>query len=245
MAALGTLSLVSTIIDQRITAKACKESDTKNMALITGSWSAQGPLGAGVHRRMSVQCSAEKEAMANSSSCTLRRRSLNALEMGMRDVEEITFLECSSVSSDQNLISRLFDLDNSPVSGTCNQCLSSNLQGQVMQVQRETESAISPKTAVHVPTIHIPEHALGHNSAEANSYQLSNEDLRPFSPSSNKMQKPLKPGETAPIEIAIGRASRGVVQFTAEKARLLRQKMREQTSWHDHMYHSSIASRLA
>ncbi|GJP29880.1 hypothetical protein CLOM_g20204 [Closterium sp. NIES-68] len=33
--------------------------------------------------------------------------------------------------------------------------------------------------------------------------------------------------------------------FSAEKARLLRQKMRESESYHDTMYHSGLASRLA
>lgn len=34
-------------------------------------------------------------------------------------------------------------------------------------------------------------------------------------------------------------------KFTAEKARLLRQELRSAEAWHDVMYHSTIASRLA
>eukprot|EP00245_Coleochaete_scutata_P017192 TRINITY_DN82_c0_g1_i1.p1 TRINITY_DN82_c0_g1~~TRINITY_DN82_c0_g1_i1.p1 ORF type:complete len:184 (+),score=31.33 TRINITY_DN82_c0_g1_i1:150-701(+) len=35
------------------------------------------------------------------------------------------------------------------------------------------------------------------------------------------------------------------VQFSAEKAKLLRQEMRKNEAWHDTMYHSGTASRLA
>eukprot|EP00245_Coleochaete_scutata_P017193 TRINITY_DN82_c0_g2_i1.p1 TRINITY_DN82_c0_g2~~TRINITY_DN82_c0_g2_i1.p1 ORF type:complete len:184 (+),score=23.70 TRINITY_DN82_c0_g2_i1:192-743(+) len=35
------------------------------------------------------------------------------------------------------------------------------------------------------------------------------------------------------------------VQFSAEKAKLLRQEMRKNKAWHDTMYHSGTASRLA
>lgn len=46
------------------------------------------------------------------------------------------------------------------------------------------------------------------------------------------------------FEIRVGTASKAT-RFTPEKARLLRQKMRESDTHHDLMYHSGLAARLA
>lgn len=53
------------------------------------------------------------------------------------------------------------------------------------------------------------------------------------------------PGEAyeIPVEVTVGVSP--VPQFTEDKARLLRQRMREAESYHDTMYHSGLASRLA
>ncbi|CAI7858648.1 unnamed protein product [Closterium sp. NIES-53] len=51
---------------------------------------------------------------------------------------------------------------------------------------------------------------------------------------------PSSPDEV-PVQIGVSLASK----FTPEKARLLRQRMRESDSYHDRMYHSGLASRMA
>lgn len=49
--------------------------------------------------------------------------------------------------------------------------------------------------------------------------------------------------QTRTVEIRVG--VKKATRFTAEKARLLREKTRESESHHDLMYHSGLASRLA
>ncbi|GJP29882.1 hypothetical protein CLOM_g20206 [Closterium sp. NIES-68] len=52
-------------------------------------------------------------------------------------------------------------------------------------------------------------------------------------------------GSSSPDELPIQISASVASKFTPEKARLLRQKMRESESYHDRMYHSGLASRLA
>ena len=50
--------------------------------------------------------------------------------------------------------------------------------------------------------------------------------------------------EGSPLEVSVGMRGR-VPQFCDQKARLLRQRLRELEPHHDTMYHSAVASRLA